>query len=124
MSDAESIQEEPTPSVSFTFYQTLFYANKLQGGEEEENENGVMISEKSNEAPVNKQFSLEVDFLKTLCIQEQVKRFEFLLKQTEIFAHFMNPSVKGKTPSSPLKMRGRPRKVDAGETSKDSSIKE
>jgi len=90
MSDAESIQEEPTPS----------------GGEEEENENGVMISEKSNEAP------------------EQVKRFEFLLKQTEIFAHFMNPSVKGKTPSSPLKMRGRPRKKDAGETSKDSSIKD
>ncbi|CAK8686193.1 SWI/SNF-related matrix-associated actin-dependent regulator of chromatin subfamily A member 5-like [Clavelina lepadiformis] len=41
--------------------------------------------------------------------QDHGKRFEFLLQQTEIFAHFMNPNVKGKSPSSPLKMRGRPR---------------
>ncbi|XP_078494335.1 SWI/SNF protein [Ciona intestinalis] len=41
--------------------------------------------------------------------QDHGKRFEFLLKQTEIFAHFMNPTVKTKSPTSPLKMRGRPR---------------
>lgn len=50
----------------------------------------------------------------------QGKRFEFLLKQTEIFAHFMNPSMKTKTPTSPLKMRGRPRN-EGGESSKSAA---
>ncbi|XP_063074711.1 SWI/SNF-related matrix-associated actin-dependent regulator of chromatin subfamily A member 5 [Engraulis encrasicolus] len=36
-------------------------------------------------------------------------RFEFLLKQTELFAHFIQPAAQ-KTPTSPLKMKpGRPR---------------
>lgn len=42
-------------------------------------------------------------------------RFEFLLKQTELFAHFMHTggggTGSGKTPTSPLKMKpGRPTK--------------
>ena len=50
---------------------------------------------------------------KTVIIQEmdRGKRFDFLLKQTEIFGHFM--AVAPKAPSSPLKMKpGRPRKVE------------
>lgn len=40
---------------------------------------------------------------------DRANRFEFLLKQTELFAHFIQP-VSVKSPSSPLKVRlGRPR---------------
>ncbi|XP_052277512.1 LOW QUALITY PROTEIN: SWI/SNF-related matrix-associated actin-dependent regulator of chromatin subfamily A member 5-like [Dreissena polymorpha] len=56
-------------------------------------------------------------------------RFEYLLKQTELFAHFMMTGMNNsqKTPTSPLKMKGRPGKgklaekaklVEAGEKSK------
>lgn len=48
---------------------------------------------------------------------DQGKRFEFLLKQTEIFAHFMNPSIKSGNKaggSSPTKSRGRPKKDEGG----------
>ncbi|XP_052795307.1 SWI/SNF-related matrix-associated actin-dependent regulator of chromatin subfamily A member 5-like [Mya arenaria] len=56
-------------------------------------------------------------------------RFEYLLKQTEIFSHFMLTGMTGnqKTPTSPLKMKGRPSKgklaekaklVEAGEKTK------
>ena len=36
--------------------------------------------------------------------EDQAKRFEFLLHQTEIFSHFMNTPSNKKTPSSPLKV--------------------
>ncbi|XP_037003012.1 probable global transcription activator SNF2L1 isoform X3 [Artibeus jamaicensis] len=40
---------------------------------------------------------------------DRAKRFEFLLKQTELFAHFVQPSTQ-KSPTSPLNMKlGRPR---------------
>uniref|UniRef100_A0A4W3JES4 SNF2 related chromatin remodeling ATPase 1 n=1 Tax=Callorhinchus milii TaxID=7868 RepID=A0A4W3JES4_CALMI len=40
---------------------------------------------------------------------DRTKRFEFLLKQTELFAHFIQPAAQ-KSPSSPLKLKlGRPR---------------
>ncbi|XP_008570617.1 PREDICTED: probable global transcription activator SNF2L1 isoform X2 [Galeopterus variegatus] len=40
---------------------------------------------------------------------DRAKRFEFLLKQTELFAHFIQPSTQ-KSPTSPLNMKlGRPR---------------
>ncbi|XP_060913340.1 SWI/SNF-related matrix-associated actin-dependent regulator of chromatin subfamily A member 5 [Labrus mixtus] len=40
---------------------------------------------------------------------DRTNRFEYLLKQTELFAHFIQPSAQ-KTPTSPLKMKpGRPR---------------
>ncbi|XP_012973721.1 probable global transcription activator SNF2L1 isoform X8 [Mesocricetus auratus] len=40
---------------------------------------------------------------------DRAKRFEFLLKQTELFAHFIQPSAQ-KSPTSPLTMKvGRPR---------------
>lgn len=37
---------------------------------------------------------------------DRTKRFDFLLKQTEIFTHFMSNSTK----SSPTKPKGRPKK--------------
>ncbi|CAH7296949.1 SWI/SNF-related matrix-associated actin-dependent regulator of chromatin subfamily A member 5 [Phodopus roborovskii] len=40
---------------------------------------------------------------------DRANRFEYLLKQTELFAHFIQPAAQ-KTPTSPLKMKpGRPR---------------
>ncbi|XP_050974159.1 SWI/SNF-related matrix-associated actin-dependent regulator of chromatin subfamily A member 5 [Labeo rohita] len=40
---------------------------------------------------------------------DRTNRFEYLLKQTELFAHFIQPAAQ-KTPTSPLKMKpGRPR---------------
>ena len=51
-----------------------------------------------------------------LCFQAEDRgnRFEFLLKQTELFGHFMHTGAgqsSGKTPTSPLKMKpGRPNK--------------
>ncbi|MGH0152423.1 UNVERIFIED_CONTAM: hypothetical protein FKN15_049185, partial [Acipenser sinensis] len=40
---------------------------------------------------------------------DRSNRFEYLLKQTEVFAHFIQPAAQ-KTPTSPLKMKpGRPR---------------
>uniref|UniRef100_A0AAY4DAN8 SWI/SNF related, matrix associated, actin dependent regulator of chromatin, subfamily a, member 5 n=1 Tax=Denticeps clupeoides TaxID=299321 RepID=A0AAY4DAN8_9TELE len=42
-------------------------------------------------------------------ITDRTNRFEYLLKQTELFAHFIQPAAQ-KTPTSPLKMKpGRPR---------------
>uniref|UniRef100_A0A452TCJ9 SWI/SNF related, matrix associated, actin dependent regulator of chromatin, subfamily a, member 1 n=1 Tax=Ursus maritimus TaxID=29073 RepID=A0A452TCJ9_URSMA len=42
-------------------------------------------------------------------LADRAKRFEFLLKQTELFAHFIQPSAQ-KSPTSPLNMKlGRPR---------------
>ncbi|CAG2236822.1 Chromatin-remodeling complex ATPase chain isw-1,Chromodomain-helicase-DNA-binding protein 1,SWI/SNF chromatin-remodeling complex subunit snf22,ISWI chromatin-remodeling complex ATPase CHR11,Lymphocyte-specific helicase,Probable ATP-dependent DNA helicase CHR12,ISWI chromatin-remodeling complex ATPase CHR17,ISWI chromatin-remodeling complex ATPase ISW1,Helicase SRCAP,Probable ATP-dependent helicase PF08_0048,Chromodomain helicase hrp1,Helicase swr-1,Transcription regulatory protein SNF2,ISWI chromatin-remod len=56
---------------------------------------------------------------------DQGNRFEFLLKQTELFAHFMQTGVgvgKSKTPTSPLKMKpGRPL-AKPTEKSKSSAI--
>ncbi|XP_068081642.1 chromatin-remodeling complex ATPase chain Iswi isoform X2 [Anabrus simplex] len=47
----------------------------------------------------------------TKVVTDRTKRFEYLLKQTEIFTHFMSNNQRDKTPSSPLKVRpGRPRK--------------
>lgn len=45
-------------------------------------------------------------------VTDRSKRFDYLLKQTEIFTHFMSNNQRDKTPSSPLKVRpGRPRKI-------------
>lgn len=38
------------------------------------------------------------------------KRFEYLLKQTEIFSHFMMNASKTSSSGSPPKQKGRPRK--------------
>ena len=47
-------------------------------------------------------------------------RFEFLLKQTELFAHFMSTGMNGnkKTPTSPLKMKNRQTKASKNEKAK------
>lgn len=59
----------------------------------------------------------QFDMIFFVCLQEADRgnRFEFLLKQTELFAHFMHTggggTGSGKTPTSPLKMKpGRPTK--------------
>jgi hypothetical protein len=42
---------------------------------------------------------------------DRSKRFDYLLKQTEIFTHFMSNNQRDKPPTSPLKVKpGRPRK--------------
>lgn len=44
-------------------------------------------------------------------LNDRSKRFDFLLKQTEIFSHFMSNNAKEKSPASPLKLKpGRPKK--------------
>lgn len=51
--------------------------------------------------------------LHTNSVQEtdRSKRFDYLLKQTEIFTHFMSNNQRDKPPTSPLKVKpGRPRK--------------
>uniref|UniRef100_A0A8C8IU87 SWI/SNF related, matrix associated, actin dependent regulator of chromatin, subfamily a, member 5 n=1 Tax=Oncorhynchus tshawytscha TaxID=74940 RepID=A0A8C8IU87_ONCTS len=46
---------------------------------------------------------------KVVMASDRTNRFEYLLKQTEVFAHFIQPAAQ-KTPTSPLKMKpGRPR---------------
>ncbi|KAL7981992.1 hypothetical protein Chor_001049 [Crotalus horridus] len=48
-------------------------------------------------------------FITLLQQTDRANRFEYLLKQTELFAHFIQPAAQ-KTPTSPLKMKpGRPR---------------
>ncbi|CAG0902990.1 unnamed protein product [Cyprideis torosa] len=47
----------------------------------------------------------------TKVARDRGKRFDYLLKQTEIFAHFMNSTSGNSGPSSPLKVKpGRPKK--------------
>lgn len=65
------------------------------------------------------------DFLHLLVIffhifqeTDRSKRFDYLLKQTEIFAHFMSNN-QGKT-ASPVKKAGRPRKEKDPSTQKPS----
>lgn len=48
---------------------------------------------------------------------DRTKRFDFLLKQTEIFTHFMSNSTK----SSPTKPKGRPKKNKDKDKDKESS---
>ncbi|XP_065211237.1 chromatin-remodeling complex ATPase chain Iswi [Planococcus citri] len=49
---------------------------------------------------------------------DRSKRFDYLLKQTEIFTHFMTNPAKAAASSSPPKQKGRPRK-DAASSSND-----
>ncbi|CAG2057880.1 unnamed protein product [Timema podura] len=53
----------------------------------------------------------KVEDYETKVETDRGKRFEFLLKQTEIFTHFMSNNQRDKPVSSPLKLKpGRPRK--------------
>ncbi|KAL0267637.1 UNVERIFIED_CONTAM: hypothetical protein PYX00_009848 [Menopon gallinae] len=54
----------------------------------------------------------KTDDFDTKIENDRSKRFDYLLRQTEIFSHFMtNNERSGKTPTSPLKMKpGRPKK--------------
>ena len=53
--------------------------------------------------------------------KDQGKRFDFLLKQTEIFAHFMTSANKDKSPKSPLKIKPKEKRGASSITSNSSS---
>ncbi|CAH0393309.1 unnamed protein product [Bemisia tabaci] len=85
----------------------------VKTGSENRSDDGSDGEELSNESssmeapPAPK--SLKAEFDKPGV--DQSKRFEFLLKQTEIFSHFMTNSNKDKTsPTTTGKPKGRPRK--------------
>ena len=52
--------------------------------------------------------------------KDRSNRFGFLLQQTELFAHFMQTGAQagGGGPTSPLKMKGRPKLLKNDEKSK------
>ncbi|XP_071453497.1 chromatin-remodeling complex ATPase chain Iswi-like [Hetaerina americana] len=62
----------------------------------------------------------KIDDYETKLETDRSKRFDYLLRQTEIFSHFISVNQRDKPPSSPLKLRrGRPRKnVEKPEPSK------
>ncbi|XP_063611705.1 chromatin-remodeling complex ATPase chain Iswi-like [Penaeus indicus] len=71
--------------------------------EENSNESSSAETTSSSKAGGEYENKMEMD---------RSKRFDYLLKQTEIFSHFMAGS-RDKTPSSPLKCKpGRPKKAE------------
>ncbi|KAK7788863.1 hypothetical protein R5R35_007891 [Gryllus longicercus] len=91
----------------------------IDGGEGDTGEN-------SNASSVDTASSREkAEDYEAKVVTDRSKRFEYLLKQTEIFTHFMSNSQSNKSPSSPLKARpGRPRKNPTPQDPKDSTSKE
>lgn len=82
---------------------------------------GVDTGENSNASSADTMSSREKpEDYEVKVVTDRSKRFDYLLKQTEIFTHFMSNNQGGKTPTSPLKVRpGRPRKeqpkIDPGD---------
>ncbi|XP_062558461.1 chromatin-remodeling complex ATPase chain Iswi [Armigeres subalbatus] len=77
----------------------------------------VDTNENSNESnsDTTSSHTKEPDYDATL-ETDRGKRFEFLLKQTEIFSHFMQSAPKGSSSSPPAKAKGKPKKGgDKGE---------
>merc|ERR1739838_500254 len=76
----------------------------------EEPMEGVEVEENSNQSSETTTSSKTGDGYDTKMDTDRSKRFDYLLKQTEIFSHFM-AGPRDKTPSSPLKCKpGRPQK--------------
>lgn len=76
----------------------------------EEPMEGVEVEEDSNQSSETTSSSKTGDGYDTKMDTDRSKRFDYLLKQTEIFSHFM-AGPRDKTPSSPLKCKpGRPNK--------------
>ncbi|CAB1327271.1 unnamed protein product [Coregonus sp. 'balchen'] len=83
------------------------------GGVEEKDDASEASKEESSEAGQDAQdedpSSSIAPAYEEKVASDRTNRFEYLLKQTEVFAHFIQPAAQ-KTPTSPLKMKpGRPR---------------
>ncbi|CDQ86586.1 unnamed protein product [Oncorhynchus mykiss] len=83
------------------------------GGVEERDDASEASKEESSEAGQDAQdedpSSSTAPAYEEKVASDRTNRFEYLLKQTEVFAHFIQPAAQ-KTPTSPLKMKpGRPR---------------
>ncbi|CDQ87118.1 unnamed protein product, partial [Oncorhynchus mykiss] len=83
------------------------------GGGEEKDDASEASKEESSEAGQDAQdedpSSSTAPAYEEKVASDRTNRFEYLLKQTEVFAHFIQPAAQ-KTPTSPLKMKpGRPR---------------
>lgn len=72
---------------------------KAGSGEESDPEYGAKKAPrgKSEATPRDPDYDAKVD-------SDRLHRFEYLLKQTEIYAHFVQSGCGGKLPTSPLKM--------------------
>ncbi|KXJ69538.1 hypothetical protein RP20_CCG026680 [Aedes albopictus] len=84
---------------------------------EEETVETADTNENSNESnsDTTSSHTKEPDYDATL-ETDRGKRFEFLLKQTEIFAHFMQAAPpKGSTSSPPAKAKSKSKKADKAE---------
>uniref|UniRef100_A0A4W5NZU7 SNF2 related chromatin remodeling ATPase 5 n=1 Tax=Hucho hucho TaxID=62062 RepID=A0A4W5NZU7_9TELE len=82
------------------------------GGVEEKDDASEASKEESSEAGQDAQdedpSSSTAPAYEEKVASDRTNRFEYLLKQTEVFAHFIQPAAQ-KTPTSPLKMKpGRP----------------
>uniref|UniRef100_A0A8C7MPC3 SNF2 related chromatin remodeling ATPase 5 n=1 Tax=Oncorhynchus kisutch TaxID=8019 RepID=A0A8C7MPC3_ONCKI len=82
------------------------------GGGEEKDDVSEASKEESSEAGQDAQdedpSSSTAPAYEEKVASDRTNRFEYLLKQTEVFAHFIQPAAQ-KTPTSPLKMKpGRP----------------
>ncbi|CAG0914670.1 unnamed protein product [Notodromas monacha] len=70
-----------------------------------------MSDEENSPGPVEDEIETKHDDSLSKVDKNRSKRFDYLLKQTEIFAHFMQSGKDKSTPTSPLKVKpGRPKK--------------
>ncbi|KAH0630943.1 hypothetical protein JD844_004332 [Phrynosoma platyrhinos] len=95
--------EEPSTSAAFA---SLSSASSQEPGPDEKNDPPFQLKPPPKASKSEKEVDPEYEEkMKT----DRAKRFEFLLKQTELFAHFIQPAAQ-KSPTSPLKVKlGRPR---------------
>uniref|UniRef100_F7FAD4 SWI/SNF related, matrix associated, actin dependent regulator of chromatin, subfamily a, member 1 n=1 Tax=Monodelphis domestica TaxID=13616 RepID=F7FAD4_MONDO len=97
-------EEEPGPSTAREAGAVPGDRGKAE--EEEKNDPPFLLKPPPKACRPEKEIDSEYEEkMKT----DRAKRFEFLLKQTELFAHFIQPAAQ-KSPTSPLKVKvGRPR---------------
>ncbi|XP_021961000.1 chromatin-remodeling complex ATPase chain Iswi [Folsomia candida] len=75
------------------------------GGGEELGNNGENSSSSSDTGTSSSNSKEKLEDFQTKLERDNSKRFEYLLKQTEIFAHFMSGGARDKSPTSPLKIK-------------------
>ncbi|XP_044538633.1 uncharacterized protein LOC123253516 [Gracilinanus agilis] len=97
-------EEEPGPSTAREAGAAP--GDRGEAEEEEKNDPPFLLKPPPKACRPEKEIDSEYEEkMKT----DRAKRFEFLLKQTELFAHFIQPAAQ-KSPTSPLKVKvGRPR---------------
>uniref|UniRef100_A0A8C1WCL3 SWI/SNF related, matrix associated, actin dependent regulator of chromatin, subfamily a, member 5 n=1 Tax=Cyprinus carpio TaxID=7962 RepID=A0A8C1WCL3_CYPCA len=86
----------------------LFKDDASESGQDEASDT-AMDSEAQSSSPPSAKEKDQPGGYEEKVKTDRTNRFEYLLKQTEVFAHFIQPAAQ-KTPTSPLKMKpGRPR---------------